>query len=97
MNGMQVQIPDSVTLQLSARDVSIILQALQGHGPFKAVAPVLQVVEFQLLSQQVRDPIKPPPVDNAHVAPGCELFDEPTDSPDPQGAATESTVAHHPV
>jgi hypothetical protein len=54
MNGMQVNIPDVVSLQLTARDVSTILEALQGHGPFKVVVPVLQSIEQQLLSQQVR-------------------------------------------
>jgi hypothetical protein len=59
MNGMQVNIPDKVSLGLTARDVATILEALQGHGPFKVVVPVLQSIEQQLLSQQVPPPSLP--------------------------------------
>ena len=53
---MNVTIPDNVSLQFTARDVSTILDALQGHGPFKVVVPVLQSIEQQLLAQQVPAP-----------------------------------------
>jgi hypothetical protein len=80
--GMQVQLPENVTLHLKTQDVITILGALGEYGPHKAVNPVIKNLEQQLLSQQIY-PTPPPPVDNAHVAPGCELFDEPP--------------AHHPV
>ena len=60
-NGMPINLPERVTLQLSGSDVAVILNALQGHGPFKAVFPVLGTIEQQLLSQQVlASPITPP-------------------------------------
>ena len=48
-----------MTLQLSGSDVAVILNALQGHGPFKAVFPVLGTIEQQLLSQQIPRPAIP--------------------------------------
>ena len=51
--GMQVQLPENVTLQLSGSDVAVILNALQEHGPFNTVFPVLGTIEQQLLSQQL--------------------------------------------
>jgi hypothetical protein len=63
MNGMQVQLPDRVTLQLSAQDVVTIIGALHDSGPYKAVMPVVRAVEQQLLSQQIRTPIAPPPAE----------------------------------
>ena len=87
--GMQVQLPENVTLHLKTQDVITILGALGEYGPHKAVNPVIKNLEQQLLSQQLLQkyqgppPGAPTPVDNAHVAPGCELLDEP--------------IAHHPV
>ena len=52
-NGMPINLPERVTLQLSGSDVAVILNALQEHGPFKAVFPVLGTIEQQLLSQQI--------------------------------------------
>ena len=52
-NGMPINLPERVTLQLSFSDVAVILNALQGHGPFKAVFPVLGTIEQQLLGQQI--------------------------------------------
>jgi hypothetical protein len=59
MSGMQVNLPDLVTLQLSGSDVAVILNALQGHGPFKTVFPVLGTIEQQLMSQQLPPPAEP--------------------------------------
>jgi hypothetical protein len=52
MSGMQVNLPDLVTLQLPGADVATILNALQ-ELPFKKAFPLLGVIEQQLLSQQL--------------------------------------------
>lgn len=56
-NGMQVQLPDHVTLTLTAQDVVTIIGALHDTGPYKAVMPVVRSVEQQLLSQQIRSQV----------------------------------------
>jgi hypothetical protein len=65
--GTSVQLPERVTLNLTAQDVVTILGALQDTGPYKAVLPVIRAVEQQVLSQQIRPqvsvpaPVAPPP------------------------------------
>ena len=59
-NGMPINLPERVTLQLSGSDVAVILNALQ-ELPFKKAFPLLGAIEQQLLSQQVlAPPITPP-------------------------------------
>ena len=53
-NGMQVQLPDLVTLQLRAQDVVTIIGALHDAGPYKTVFPVVHALETQLMAQQIR-------------------------------------------
>lgn len=102
--GMQVQLPENVTLHLKTQDVITILGALGEYGPHKAVNPVIMNLEQQLLSQQIKPkyqgpppgaPTPPPPVDNAHVAPGCELFEDPR-QPGIDNDVLQ-VISHHPV
>lgn len=66
--GMQIQLPERITLQLSTQEAVTILGALQEFGPYKAVLPVIRNVEQQLLAQQVpaAAPIPPPAEEVAH-------------------------------
>lgn len=63
--GMQVQLPARVTLNLSTQDAITTLGALQDAGPYKTVFPVIRAIETQLMAQQVqaKAPIVPPPVE----------------------------------
>ncbi len=67
-NGMQVQLPESVTLRLKTQDVITILGALGEYGPHKAVNPVIKNLEQQLLSQQIVE--KPTDITGRIVEPG---------------------------
>lgn len=51
-NGMPINLPERVTLQLPGADVATILNALQDI-PFKKAFPLLGAIEQQLLSQQL--------------------------------------------
>ena len=70
MSGMQVKLPDTVTVQMSAQQVVIILDALSNHGPYKSVGPVIGAIEQQLLSQQIpnQPPAVSPPADVEPIA-----------------------------
>lgn len=59
--GMQVQLPERVTLQLTTQDAITILGALQDAGPYKVVFPVIRTVEQQLMAQQLQQQFKGPP------------------------------------
>ena len=90
-NGMQVQLPESVTLQLKTQDVITILGALGEYGPHKAVNPVIMNLEQQLLSQQLPQKYQGPP-------PGAPAPQ--TESPTPSDTMVEvvqDVIAHHPV
>jgi hypothetical protein len=83
--GMQVQLPTNLTLQLVVQDVIAILAALGDSGPHKLVNPIIRNIEQQLLAQQLpqtrNPPVPPPPAAN--------------DVPVDVGIAEE--VAHHRV
>ena len=90
--GMQVQLPENVTLHLKTQDVITILGALGEYGPHKAVNPVIMNLERQLLSQQLLQKYQEPP-------PG-------TPTPDLQAQGTPArgidndvlqAISHHPV
>jgi hypothetical protein len=83
--GMQVQLPTNVTLQLVTQDVIAILAALGDSGPHKLVNPIIRSIEQQLLAQQL------PQIKNPPVLPPPAANDVPVDV----GIAEE--VAHHPV
>jgi len=57
----QIMLPERVTLQLSGQDVVVILGALGEYGPYKAVLPVIRIIEQQMLSQQVKSEYQGPP------------------------------------
>lgn len=60
--GMQVQLPERITLSLSTQDAITILAALQDTGPYKTVNPVIRTIEQQLLAQQLQQK-QPAPVE----------------------------------
>ncbi len=58
---VQVQLPERVTINLSAQEAVTILNALSETGPYKTVAPLIASVQQQVFSQQIRSaPIRPP-------------------------------------
>jgi hypothetical protein len=81
--GMQVQLPPNLTLQLVVQDVIAILAALGDSGPHKLMNPIIRSIEQQLLAQQLpqieKRPVPPPPAANDVPV---EIAEE---------------VAHHPV
>ena len=56
-----VRLPDVVRFALPAQHAVMILESLGNHGPFKAVQPVIQNFEAQLLAQQIKPDYEGPP------------------------------------
>jgi hypothetical protein len=59
-----LQLPDYVSLSLTAQNAVTILGALQNSdGPFKTISSALSAVQQQLMSQAVKPPasVAPPP------------------------------------
>ena len=102
--GMQVQLPENVTLHLKTQDVITILGALGEYGPHKAVNPVIKNLEQQLLSQQLLQKYQGPPPGAptlansvADVPAQLELME---DDPSPARGIDNDVlqaIAHHPV
>ena len=99
--GMQVQLPENVTLHLKTQDVITILGALGEYGPHKAVNPVIMNLERQLLSQQLLQKYQGPPpgapTPLADVPAQLELME---DDPSPARGIDNDVlqaIAHHPV
>lgn len=82
MNQQQVQLPERVTIELSAQDAVTILNALSGTGPYKTVAPIISSVQQQVFAQQIKP--RGPPVPDAPM-------------PDDTVADPQEVTAHHPV
>ena len=100
--GMQVQLPENVTLHLKTQDVITILGALGEYGPHKAVNPVIRNLEQQLLSQQLLQKYQGPPPPAltladpvADVPAQLELF-EGLRQPGIDNDVLQA-IAHHPV
>lgn len=83
--GMEVQLPTNLTLQLAVQDVIAILAALGDSGPHKLVNPIIRNIEQQLLAQQLPQTRNPP------------VLAPPAANNVPTDAWIAEEVAHHPV
>jgi len=52
-----IQLPPVVKFMLPTQHAMTIIQALEAHGPYREVQPVISNLQQQLLSQQVRQPV----------------------------------------
>ena len=80
-DNQQVSLPDHVVLQLQAQDAMTILSALHDAGPYKAVFPIVRLIEQQLVAQANKPQYAGP-------TPGA---------PQPIASPAEAPVAHHSV
>lgn len=103
--GMQVQLPENVTLHLKTQDVITILGALGEYGPHKAVNPVIKNLEQQLLSQQLLQKYQGPGSSAINSPPGAPtpladpVADVPAQLAPARGIDNDvlQAIAHHPV